>query len=89
MMKKPILKYWHYICKLMADEKTCQEITLHLYKEDDHAIACHLKPNGNIKISTTSGGGGYRRKHDEGRSAEDWVNLINEANSVANHYWGI
>lgn len=85
MDNKPVLKHWESICDVMWSDDKFPSVTL--YKGN---IQCSVYPDGNLKISTQSGGGhGEGMEKDCGRSADDWISMIKEAEKIAVFYWVI
>lgn len=86
-MEKPTLEYWSSVSDYMAEHEKYPSVSLH-DSGQGYGLNCEVKPDGNIKLKTVSGGGhGEMRTEDNGRTAEDWVNLIHEAEKVRKHYW--
>lgn len=84
--EKPELKYWGGVSDVMAVHCEYPSVTL-IGKE--YGLSGKIQPNGYIKIQTTAGGGhGEGRMDASAKSAEDWLNLINEAEMVRLYYYG-
>ena len=81
------LKHWHEVSDIMAYDQQYASISLSV--DLGYGISCKLTQDGNIKIKTRSGGGhGEGIIDDNGRKALEWIELIKEAEMVADHYWG-
>ena len=86
-MKQPTLKYWSSIHDWMAEHPKYPSVSL--LTSHDQGISCTLRPDGTMELSTSSGGGhGDPRLDADGMIYDDWINLINEAKAVSEHYWG-
>ncbi len=86
-MSKPKLNYWHETHDHMAGHEKYPSVTL-LDKNMGYGLSCEIEPDGNIKLVTRGGGGhGEETYEDAGRCAEDWINLITEAERVRQFYW--
>lgn len=81
------LKYWDSVSTYMVDNPRWPSISFSF--DEYYSISCNISKDGKMKISTYSPSGhGEGSWEDDGRSVEDWINLIREAEEVAFYFWG-
>ncbi len=78
----PKLEYWN----VFTYYKDYPEIVL--LSKERNGLACRLKPSGNIQLKTHQGGGhGEPNFDDPGRTAQQWIDLIREAELIRKYYY--
>jgi hypothetical protein len=85
IMRKPTLYFWKKIDDTMAFDEEWPYVTL----EANEPLYCEITEKPVLQLETSSGGGhGISSCKDSGRSFQEWVNLLTEAERVRKHYYG-